>query len=535
MLCRIVIVDDESVIRRGLSNTIRKFGGDAFAVAGVAADGYEGLELILREKPEIVISDIRMPQMDGLEMIRIGQQRGVRPRVLFLSGYDEFEYVQDAMNMKASSYCLKPVDPQELMDKLVQMCREIKAEKERSLQLEEGKPLLAHSLLRSLLMAPPDGSEEKILRKAAACGLALTGEDVAVSVFQIDHYYHWELYNIKMERTLCKYAAHNIAQELFCKRYRTVSYYPENDEFVLIINGKIPLTDSDGLRALSRAVCNMVREKLGISVTVGLGEIQKGVAGISRSYHQAVEALSYKFMVGRGREIHLADIQQKSLVPADGKPDAEEYKRVLLFQMRMGNEAAIREEIAKYAARLSAEQTTLDDVRFALMDILLAVLSEFGAWEEKDAEYHKKLYRLPQKLYAVDTIEDAVNVLTEAAVLVCAKVRARRGIQTQQVIRQVKDFLQENYPKETLTLQEAAQYVHISAPYLSALFKKESGKNFVDYLLEIRMKKAMELLGSTDLKLYEIARAVGYSSANYFSSSFKKFTGYSPREYKKDR
>lgn len=416
---KIMIVDDDDIIRRGLSEGF-PWDRHGFELAGVAADGEEALDLMAERPPDIVVSDIKMPFMDGLELTKRVKLEYPRMKVILLTGYEEFEYAKEALRLKAFDYLIKPVMQSQLLDKIRLAAEELEREEAIRRQLQEGLPLIRQKVLRSLVLGTRrTGNADQ---DVGLLQFPFRGGIFLVMVLVADERYDAEVKERFPEAETLKFCIANIAEELL-NGSGVVFEYGSDRQLVLIYNG--PETDreavTDMASGLAESIRDNVRAYLKTTVTIGLGTPQAGMERIAVSYKEALAAAECR---------HIFDKDKVLRFDVNGLPAAE-----------------------------------------------------------------------------------------------------RRAGLNHATVERAMAYVREHYARVELSLLETAQAVHVTPNYLSHLFKKEKDINFSEFLIELRMRKAMELLRTERLKAYEVAELVGYANPQYFSAAFKKYAGCSPTEY----
>ena len=400
---KILLVDDDRLIRRSLATTIpwKRYG---YELVGEASNGEEGLSLIDKHKPQIVISDIKMPFMDGLQMASIGKTRYPEIKVILLTGYEDFKFAQEAIKIKAFDYLLKPVESSILLKKVQQAAMEWEREQTSQKQKVKGIRFLKQKWLKKLLHQRHHSLE--IYNQMEKFNVHLKGEYAAVSIIRLE--------DIQKEGQINEESldhVYKICSKAIENRGEVFDW--EENEFIVILQGHSKEGMLKEMEKLIERICLNIEAELGIRATAAMGEVHKSATSIALSYFKAREVLKSQRVVA-----------QKQI----GYRPHEDY----------------------------------------------------GSVVDKAIEY-----------------------------------------------------MEQHYNKEGLTLNEVAQAVNVNPSYLSNMFKVKKGTNFSDCLLELRMRKAMELLRDRNAKVYEVAEMVGYSNPQYFSVCFKKYVGLSPFDFKK--
>lgn len=524
---KILIVDDDVIIRKGLAQNI-SWEENGFILLGAVRDGEEALDSIARECPDIIISDVKMPFLDGLALTKIVKARYPDIKVILLSGYDEFEFAKEALKLKAFDYILKPVEKEQLLDIVKMAAWELENEKRVKSQIKESMPLLSQRFLLRLLNGKCNSYEISSQIDFLNIPLIL-GNSLVISI-KADDYLNPSYHMKVMEKELLKYCISNICLEITEEVGHCVLADTGEDEIVLIFTDDA--LDEDAILKkvyeLSEEIRLKIEKFLKTTVTIGVGMIYEGFDGIHKSYNEACSANEFRHMLGKNKVLSFQDT---------GIPLARPYMSLtaketdLIQKVKLGltaNAINILRDIRKFIE--TQKFIPLDSIRLIGTEILILIFREIEGWENYSNS--NEYYKLSHEIQSIQTVDEIFNKIELIIVNLCAFVNGEREKQQKSIVKIAMRYIESHFESEGLSLQEVAQNIHISPAYLSIIFKQETGINFTEYLCEIRMKKAMELLRSGNYKTYEVAEKVGYCNSQYFSVSFKKYSGYSPSEFK---
>jgi two-component system response regulator YesN len=517
---KVVIVDDDSIIRRGLSLTIA-WGEHGFEMAGVAGDGDEGFALIERTSPQLVITDIRMPFVDGFEMAEKIKKVYPDIKIIMLTSYEDFEFAKRALQMKVFDYLLKPVDNEVLVETAKRAMKELEYERQMSQKVVEALPLLRQRYLEQLIGGKL--SREEILAGASFTELMLPSGPFRVISIRADDYSYPE-YQKRFGKEMLKYCILNVAEETLGDR-RGIVFDSIEDEIVLLcpMAGNQDNADQAAYDIAERIRAN-VETYLKTTITAGIGSVYQDVGHIFLSYRDARLALDYRHILGTNRVLSVGDA---GIAAHSQELDVSGALNELVLKVKLGLETETLVLIDEIETLMIAKCITLNKARLIAMELVLLLNKEMDASANQD-----NLDEVYQRLLLHPTVHDIFTSLRKLIVHFTGAVNCQRGQRMKQVIHQAIEFMERQYNQEKLSLQDVAHAVHISPTYLSTVFKKEKNINFSDYLMQIRMKAAMELLRLNDLKTYEVAERVGFGNSQYFSVCFKKYTGVSPTDFR---
>ncbi|WP_426452641.1 response regulator transcription factor [Paenibacillus sp. S-38] len=497
-MLRIMIADDEERIRLGLAKIITK-ECEAYEVVGSYASALELLEDLPGKEVDVIITDIQMPGMDGLELIE--RLRGLRPEVqcVILSGYSEFEYARRALQFRVLEYLLKPVNKQDLFALLGRLLGE--TEKRRS----EGQARREAWLREKLQGREPAHIEEAADladREEAAC-IVIRGEE-PVDLGQLRRW------------------ASGMSGTAFLE---TV---PLSAHSACLLFGADPLLHPQGTADLGRLLAVSCTAGQKGRLSIGLGTVAREPHRWSEAYKEALRASHYA-MYGSGRVLNASVVEipdisvhglfakaEKELKPHTGVLDVPAIREVL-------------QRFLHHLAELRPEKKQLHEVLEGTVFLLRQEIPEFIEGTEQQYGGSLQLEKLVYESLRFEEIGSQwLGMMTD----LLDWSGERRSGQGNRVIGQVKKILTEDCQRD-IDLPSLAAQVFLTPNYLSKLFKTETGQTLTEFLIGIRIQKAKELLKEhTELKTYEIGERVGYPDPAYFNKIFKKTVGFTPKEYR---
>ncbi|NOV01027.1 response regulator [Paenibacillus planticolens] len=528
---KVIIVDDDSIIRKGLSRTI-PWEQNGFTLVGLARDGEEALSLIADVKPDLLLTDIRMPFMDGFQLTEAVKEKYPDMKIIMLTSFDEFELAHKALKLKVFDYLLKPVDTPTLLDTAKRAKVELEYENEMKRKVLEGMPLLRQRFLGKMIKE--NLPEDEIRSHSEFLNVKLPRSKYVVILLTADDYSYPDYQN-RFGKEMLKYCILNVAEETMLSDYEGIVFESENDEIVIIYNAD---GEQDHIEQRALQIAETIRvnvEKfLKTTVTVGIGFIYDKPGDVSRSYRDAKAAIEFRHMIGTNRVLTVWDTGLPPTSSTEIILNELENEFVMKVKLGLEKEAhAILDDIEQRL--LQIKFVSLAQVRLIGIEISLLLFKELEEIANRNAKMKESLesvYSYYSELERFQTIQDIFASIRQITSRFLDIANRQREIQTQSMVHKAIAYIESHYATEGLSLQEVARHVHISPTYLSILFKKEKSITFSDFLLQTRMKSAIELLRMSGLKSYEVAEKVGYSNPQYFSQCFKKFTGYSPTDYK---
>lgn len=505
---RIVIVEDEIRIREGLARLIKKMDGQ-YEVAGQAENGRQGLELICREKPDIIITDIRMPVMDGLQMLEELQKRGLHIKTIVLSAYSEFEYARGAMRMGVKEYLLKPIVVTDILESFRRITEEISREKKQS----EDTVGSLESLFGSILLGTLDGGPPMLQRLKEHFGILEDTEYDEICLY-LGRQYENEKKNVKKElkqlfagRKQLKY----VLLEMDRERSVIVLVYEDHGEFPLERWVQYWLLQ-DQSRTIKSAV--------GFISHLKLGEIKKGLETL-------LAHMEWNISLGDDVMISYPKITMLQTNPCIYPLEMEHRMKLAVCA---GEREKIRDIMMDFRQYfINGKIYSPGEIKECCVRFFWALINtgkEVGALDYEKLEQQNLL----EQIMSAKTTEELDNV--RGTLLEKMAVKGEENDPVHLTVKRAQRMIQEFY-QSGITLEEIAARLNITPEYLGTRFHQEMGMTFSSYMKNFRMTKAKELLIGTNLKLYEIAEKTGYSDPKYFSRVFKETTGQLPAEYRK--
>lgn len=524
MAKKIIFVDDEIVIRENIRACI-DWEKEGFDYCGDAPDGEFALPLIEEHKPDILITDIKMPFMNGLELSAIVRKRFPDTKIVLLSGHDEFEYARQALRLGVEDYCLKPLGSADIL----KLLREVSGKIDREAEQKRAIDQLAQSLTdkeqtsREQLIAQLCGgfiASAEAIEMASVLGLSLIARQYAVILTDIRSSQGPAAAERELAGTIETELSGWIGEHadyLTSRRSRT--------ETVWVVKSD----HREPLQALCGQLADVVQaleSSYGCSISIGIGSIQDRLQGVHASFLEAEEDKHWRRLAEQHRSalFELSNSFEKDLYL-----DRDGFIEFLSIGSPRQSDASIRQ----FAAGLSdIDWGTSLFGYYALNDITLEVVRKARKLYRAAASAEEPVETLKGKIRSVQSFDEACDYLARLAELFW-KWRTDSSGKYGELIAQVKAFVQSHYGKEGLSLQDAADHVNVSASHLSKVFSQETGQTFIEFLMMTRIRKAMELMQSSSAKSYEIAVEVGYNDPHYFSNLFKRVTGMTIREFRK--
>jgi two-component system response regulator YesN len=520
MSYKVFFVEDEIVTREGIRDNV-DWKANGFEFCGEAPDGEMALPLLQIAQPDVLITDIKMPFMDGLQLCRIVRERMPAAKIIILSGHDEFEYAQEAIKLGVTEYLLKPVSVQDLHNVLQKVALQLGQERQEHQalqklreQIEENRAALRERFLFKLVAGAVSSAEA--VEKSPSLGIDLIARCYLVVVIRI------ELPDPLEQFDYCEYQrVQQIVSGLAENNPDVFLLKKDMEELVLVMKGNTPEYLQEEKDLLLALIQRQVEETL-CKLTIGVGDLKRRLTDIHQSFTEALVSLQN---APNGHTAGGNSGIRAELLKVD-KSAVEDYLR-----------CGVKEDFDAFfdAFVQPLGETALQSPmvkNYVFMDIVLAT-AKFV--EELGGDVHRVLPELDTMETVLANIKTLEQLGEQVHKILGNALSFRDGQANNQyaaVIKQAQEYIDRHYMDPTLSLNRVAVQVNLSPCHFSAVFSQETGKTFKEYLTEIRIKKAKELLRTTTLKAFEICYQIGYNDPHYFSHVFRKNTGLTPKEFR---
>ncbi|WP_308636357.1 response regulator [Paenibacillus silvisoli] len=529
---RLFIVDDNRFERNGIRESVdwRSLG---IEVVGTFANGLEALSKMDELKPHIVITDIAMPLMNGVEMSERIRKSHPDVKIIFISCHSDFEFAQSAVNLGIYGYVLKPIIADELERAIEKVLAEFTAqhreqiERDRMLQQLEGMlPLVREQFLKEVLLGN-FRNEAEIRERISFLALPIT-DQAAMSVISMkcpraesrssmDAYFH----------------SYSIKNLIARAETGTRALYPVQmsaDDYAVIVFDRDD--DKQGVFDTAVQLSTAIHAELGVQATMGISVSSQGLTELERLYKQSQQALNTRFYSGSNPIIRFEEIDDRSDAesPFEEMPSLEEIYQDMKALMSFGNGQDIEEFIGKY---LNEDRVRHGENHVKGFALLFAHMTGILLMEANQSV--KDIFGDDRSVWVtlnrMSTKEDVVQWIRQTFAAIKERSTDRNASKNAKIIGAIKQMIHDNY-REQLSMEDISKSVYLSARHANGLFKKETGQTIFDYLIQFRIEKAKHLLKEDSSKVAAVADAVGYVNPSYFILAFKKNVGMTPAEFK---
>lgn len=545
-MLKIFLAEDEVVVRETIKRMIpwEELG---FELVGEAADGEMALPLLIRQQPDLLITDIKMPFMDGLTLARLAKKEIPGLKVVILSGYDDFNYAKQAIGIGVEDYLLKPITKNALIERLSEIRSRYeheKTQKEYYEKFQREMQAYEKNSSRDFFEALVDGSMDmmEVYKRAEKLGLDIVAEAYNVLIFtmncdedfsgQRDEYSSWEAESLELLENF--FAGHSSAM-LF--RSNIFSY------------GVLLKGQRETIEENTRACVDEIRKILSRQDGrrewfLAVGQSVERLSQIQKSYHTASRAFSQRYLYD---ENILYYDEMETMEHPGGQAETEDNAYLQKVDVNALNPAILQKFLSN-GLQEGAENFVKDyfyaigqepmeslvfrnyvilNVRFSVISFIKGLGCDTNEMESADTE--EVLAESGKNMesaiaYAKKMISQAIEIRDQNS-----------GNKNRSILKTAVDFIDSHYMEEDISLNTVANVANVSANHFSALFSQNMGQTFIEYLTTLRMNKAKELLRCTGMRSSEIAGEIGYKDAHYFSYLFKKTQGMTPSDYRKAR
>ncbi|TXK84045.1 response regulator [Paenibacillus sp. N3.4] len=512
---KVLLVDDERMILEGIS-AIVNWQSVQTSLVGTARNGIEAYAFVCKHAPDIIISDIRMPGMDGLQLVAKVKETHPGTRFIMLSGFDEFEYAQIAMQYGVKHYLLKPCNENSILKALEEIVAEYRQEesKEDFIQamrtnLQKVLPHVKEQFLKEFVTNKSYGSRDWDYYQDLF-GLHASGKRVRLLLFRLEGKFEYEhLFAVK-----------NIAEDILDKPLLSSTIA----EQVLIV-----IEDHGSMERFQEQIKEIRRIftlYYKIDTTVALSEVGE-IVEARRLYVQAQDCLSHRFYLGEGGLITLRDILDASSV---SKVEFVYDEDRILLPIRAGNWEEAEAGIDAFHHELANSRLDVQTTKSYVLQLYISMTRL--CTEQQMKVYMGRIGHITQ----METLQANIELLKDMAHGIAKLNFEQHKTKHSQVVQKVMDIVIQEIGNAELSLNWVAhRMLYMNPDYLGKLFKKETGERFSNYVVTVRIMKAMELIkNQDDIKMFELAEQLGFGdNPQYFSQVFKKIAGCAPSEYKK--
>jgi len=533
-MLKVMIVDDEFYFREAIKISL-PWNELGFEICGEAKNGRDALEKAEALNPDIIMVDINMPIMDGLDFVQHLRESNDDIKIIILTGHSEFNYARQAVKLGVFNYLLKPVDEEELkktlldLKNIIENENRIKMEMDRlKKQVKDSIPLLRDKFLNELLRGNLSKRDSGTIKRMEYLNINCSSDYYLAVTIELDTDDRWN----DEDKQLWMFAVSNIAEEILSEKFDFDRCY-DNDDRICIIIGVNDKGDRNefvsDLELKLEWIRAIVDRHMDFTVTIGVGEIRNDLFDISESYKESIVALKNKVTVGNNKVILYSSVAESGIKV---NLISVEQRSQLMMSMRTGNEEEVNMYITRIFDRMRCENIhyeLLYVVCVELISICFEFIIEVGA--SLNEIFPGKQLSIIERIQLKTSISEMEDWIRGIYKYTLDAIKKKKNSKAAKIIEDVKRYISNNYKNPELSIDEIARNLYINYAHLCFIFKRDTGTTINEYLTEFRIRKAKELFDNGNTLVSDVADKVGYADANYFGKCFKKYYGIPPSKY----
>lgn len=530
---KVVLADDEAEVLNSIRRNI-SWDELGFEIVGALFNGKDVMELLETQEADLLITDIRMPFMDGMDLLKHVRKKYPQMKLVIISGYDDFNYAKEAMTYDVTDYILKPINASELeeaLKKIKNILDQVMEEKKNIHILERqyiaNLPIIRENLLNRIISG--NIQEENLEEELDNCAVGIARARFwTVALIQIERIESRDGEE-PMERQLGDVYIRSLIKEKCISCHAYAAFYNLMGECVIF-----GMKEKEQMEQILFSLNEMAKESrrvMGVHLAIGVGKVKERLLECKESFEEAREALLYRKMTGDGNVIYMEDIDTTQ---SDGISLDRNMVDDLVTSIKFGKEENILNVLKQIKKQILQGTMRKSDYQAYCIQILNALVM---LMQQQGIEAESIFGGAPDYLNILihyDQPEKFLSWMEESSLKIGQACEGQRDSKEKTIVEVAQEHIQQEYQDPEISLEQVSAKVGLTPTYFSSLFKKETGESFVEYLTGMRMKEAMRRLRDTDEKIYVIAEQTGYPDAGYFSHVFKKRFGFSPIQYRRE-
>ena len=539
-MLKVLIVDDEEWIRLGLRVQI-DWESLGLEIIGEAANGSEAVEIIEACHPDLVITDIRMPKVDGIALMEYIHNKYPEVVIIVISGYSEFEYAKKAITFCAFDYILKPIEEDVLESTLKKAIAKINEEEEErnrlvhlKVDLNKSTLVVKEKVLTHLVLGlSASMGDEDIEEAMAKLGLNFQWRRMVVLAFRAANFEEVASLKYGNDFDLASFALANVVSELAGDSAGAVLFRNSmrQDEAVLILglNSEEESAVLENIVSMGHQIVEKVGELIEYDLYIGIGRVCTQMKEVYKSYSQAVEALQVAGILHGSRILHFDEVSGRN----NPLVCAEDKEKVLLHYIENGYKAQADHLVEELFHQIDANRgVNPQSIRSTLLELTVGMnrlLKRYGGTVEEITLDRNLTEKIMNEFFTSRELQDWFKA---AVAKVTDWIAGYKQTGPKRIINEIVEYVNGHY-NEDINLNSMGEMFFMNPAYLSRIFKSETGQNFNDYVSRIRMNSAVELLKDGTLKMDDISEMIGYENVNYFFKKFKEYYHCTPSQFRK--
>lgn len=528
---KVFLVEDEVVIRNGIKNCI-DWEKEGFEFVGEASDGELAYPQILKTKPDVLITDIKMPFMDGIELSKLVKEKFPDIRIVIVSGYDEFEYAREAILLGATDYLLKPVSA----EKLVETLAKVKETEEKKNQEKDLMEKYMYEMRENVQF-----EKQKFFNRLVSEQMSMSEVLDIADNLKIDisaPVYNFLLLKIIDDEDNLEEIndVYKVIEEYFIRRRDVILFNRGVEGWGIIIMGDSDERIKQIIGESNKYIENEMKKYNNVKYFGAVGMSVYRIGELKKSFHSANIIFANRFIGPYNKILFNIETQKKedtSLIEAKGINTIEENKDLLIKFLKNGTSEEVDNFVNVYFDEFPSDNLkSLIMRQYIAIDSYVNAISFVKGLNIDTSNLEIELEDMRMLFEQETSLEKLKEYLSKLINKIIDLRYSVSGNKNSEIVNIAKEYINNNYMEDDISLNTIASYVNMSPSYFSALFRKETDQTVVEYLTHVRMEKAKELLMCSSKKASDIGYEVGYKDAHYFSYIFKKIQKCTPREYR---
>lgn len=533
---KLLLVDDEVLVREAIAENIH-WNELGYELLSVCENGKEAIEYIKKNKVDVVITDICMPFIDGIDLSKYIYENHLPINVIIFSGYNEFEYAKKAIKYGVSEYLSKPVTAYELSEILGNLKKNLDKKREVEAEFDKlnksyfkNRILIQSKIIEKLIMG--NEIEEESRKDIEEYGLQMDYLEYRVAIVEIDIYS--DLYNANEDKIkkgeMKSFVIYNISDEIIKKYNAGEVCKGDNNKGLILLWTNHSREFEDKINLIFKEIQEEVFKVLKLTITISVGEIVYSLSDLHKSYKDAEQLLLYRYLWDENQIFDREKLKNK----LNGSVNLDNVIDKVILGIKLNEKKQIEEKIIEIQELLKNAYIRKNKICLYLFEIVSQACDLLRTYNLTDDFIYRKKEEVITRITESRSLREAMLMLKEFCYMSCDEMYKQRDSDGNKQAMLALDYIEKHYGDFDLNLNVICSYVCVSISHFSTIFKNYTGDTFMEVLMRTRMQKAKELLENTSLKNYEISEKVGFRDPHYFSIAFKKATGKSPKEYVKE-
>ena len=531
-LYKMILVDDEEDVRVSIERKV-DWNALGFEMVGSVSNGEEALELAEQMHVDVVMTDIKMPFMDGLTLCKKLKENYKNTKVVLYSGFDDFELARETIHLEAEEYLLKPIGARDIENVFRKIKSNLDKEFDERRNLEnlheyyrKSLPFMKDQLMVGILEGK--FSEEHAETMIHTYGMHFFSNYYAVGLLGADFR---SIVKEPQELQMLNLSLHNLAAE-YLDKHMKIQHIMYLDKIVVIARLSKPSEVRDFIYHMNQ-VCKMGARMLDANVDAGIGHPYSQITKISVSYAEAKEAFDYRVLLDENcQAIYINDVEPHKEGAFLKEPLGLQE---IVKSMKLGSREEVLKSIDSFIREVKGYKISVQQYQMTFMEFMTEIFKLLRSYQLDITEIFGKNFDLYQEMNKFNSLDEISVWMKEKCTKIRLLIQKERMDSTNTMTEKARQYIEEHYSDSDLSVEHLCNHLNMSATYFSIMFKKEFGMSFISYLTKVRLEHAVELLENTEDKSYIIAEKVGYTEPNYFSYVFKKQYGISPSRYRMNR